>query len=182
MRTTKIGPDLRLQRHRTKTRRSLIEHRSETFGREGLIWWIKSQSSLLKIYFHLFTSATDRIHFTRALHRSFAQNLSAVCDASLSRWVRAASLRYRNRAEIIVLMCKQKTYTVWFSCRRESYPAVQTKPYSPFLVKPKTQGSNESRVYWTTNKIYICRSNDSPNNCTVFLWYYYQTKVANKPS
>ena len=76
--------------HRTRTRRSLIEHRAETFGREALILWIKSQSSLPKIYFHLFTSAADRIHFTRALHRSFAQNLSAICDASLSRSARCS--------------------------------------------------------------------------------------------
>ena len=34
----------------------------------------------------------------------------------------AASLRYRNRAEITVLMCKHKPYPVWFSCRRKSYP------------------------------------------------------------
>ena len=31
------------------------------------------------------------------------------------------SLRYRNRAEITVLMYEQKPYPVWFSCRRKSY-------------------------------------------------------------
>ena len=30
-----------------------------------------------------------------------------------------ASLRYRNRAAITVLMCEQKCYMVWFSCRRK---------------------------------------------------------------
>ena len=30
-----------------------------------------------------------------------------------------ASLRYRNRAKIIVLMCEEKPYPVWFSCRRK---------------------------------------------------------------
>ena len=34
----------------------------------------------------------------------------------------AASLRHRNRAEITVLMCEQKHYPVWFSCRRKSSP------------------------------------------------------------
>ena len=33
----------------------------------------------------------------------------------------AASLRYRNRAEITVLMCEQRYYLVWFSCRRKSF-------------------------------------------------------------
>ena len=33
----------------------------------------------------------------------------------------AASVRYRNRTEITVLMCKQKLYPVWFSFRRKSY-------------------------------------------------------------
>ena len=38
-------------------------------------------------------------------------------------WRGAASLRYRNRAEITVLMCEQKPYPVWFSCRRcKCYP------------------------------------------------------------
>ena len=34
----------------------------------------------------------------------------------------AASLRYRSRAKITVLMCKQKPVQAWFSCRRKSYP------------------------------------------------------------
>ena len=33
-----------------------------------------------------------------------------------------ASLRYRNRAKITVLMCEQKPYSAWFSCMRKSYP------------------------------------------------------------
>ena len=32
-----------------------------------------------------------------------------------------ASFRYRNRAEITVLMCEQRHYLVWFSCRRKSF-------------------------------------------------------------
>ena len=34
----------------------------------------------------------------------------------------AASIRYRNRAEITVLMCEQKPFSVWFSYRYKSYP------------------------------------------------------------
>ena len=34
----------------------------------------------------------------------------------------AASLRYRNRAVITVLICEQKLYPIWFSCRRKNYP------------------------------------------------------------
>ena len=33
-----------------------------------------------------------------------------------------ASLRYRNRAKITVLMSEQKPYPVQFSCQRKSYP------------------------------------------------------------
>ena len=33
-------------------------------------------------------------------------------------WRSALLLRYRNRAEITVLVCEQKPYAVWFSCRR----------------------------------------------------------------
>ena len=35
----------------------------------------------------------------------------------------AASFRYRNRAEITVLKCEQKSYPVWFLCLRKIYPA-----------------------------------------------------------
>ena len=154
MRTTKIGPDLRLQRHRTRTRRSLIEHRAETFGREGLIWWIKSQSSLLKIYFHLFTSATNRIHFTQALHRSFAQNLSAIFEIGEAQLPSVTGIA--PRSSFLCVNRRPTRYGFW--CRRESYPVwCEHSLIHLFLssLKPKTQGSNESRVYWTTNKKYI---------------------------
>ena len=46
------------------------------------------------------------------------------CGAPRYRSARAASLRYRNRAEITVFMCQRKSYAVWFSCwrMRKSYP------------------------------------------------------------
>ena len=34
----------------------------------------------------------------------------------------AASLHYRNRSETTALMCEQKPYPVWFSCRRKLCP------------------------------------------------------------
>ena len=36
----------------------------------------------------------------------------------------AATLRYRNHAEITAILCEQKPYPVWFSCRRKSYPVL----------------------------------------------------------
>ena len=35
---------------------------------------------------------------------------------------RAASLRYRNRAEITVPIFEQKPFSVWFPCRRKNFP------------------------------------------------------------
>ena len=36
----------------------------------------------------------------------------------------AASLRYRNRVEISVLICEQKPYPLWFLCWRKSNPVL----------------------------------------------------------
>ena len=48
----------------------------------------------------------------------------------------AASLRYRNRAEITVLMCeqkpRQKPYQVWFSRRHKSCPVYNLVPRALF--------------------------------------------------
>ena len=33
----------------------------------------------------------------------------------------AASLRYRNRAKLAVLICEQKPYWIWFSRLRKNY-------------------------------------------------------------
>lgn len=33
----------------------------------------------------------------------------------------ADSLRYKNRSQISLLICEQKPYLLWFSCRRKSY-------------------------------------------------------------
>ena len=47
----------------------------------------------------------------------------------------AASLRKRNRAEITVLMCKQKPYLVWFSCRRKRSLCQALRKYSGDVLK-----------------------------------------------
>jgi len=42
-------------------------------------------------------------------------NTYPICDSSSLEITRgAASLRYRNRAEITILMCEQKPYRVWY--------------------------------------------------------------------
>ena len=56
-------------------------------------------------------------HSTKVWHTTYP-----ISDAPLLRSVErgAASLRYRNRAEITALLCEQKHYPVWFSCWRKS--------------------------------------------------------------
>ena len=91
-----------------------------------MVWFIKFHFLLLSIYFpfsgfqarSLFTFATVRIGVYTAQK----------CGTEPIRYVTLhfrdrrgpASIGHRNRAEIISLMCKQKTYPVWFSCRHKS--------------------------------------------------------------
>ena len=55
------------------------------------------------------------LHFIKVWHRTYP-----IWNAPLSRWRGAALLRYRNRAEITVLIFEQKPYPVWFLRRRKS--------------------------------------------------------------
>ena len=55
-------------------------------------------------------------HCTKVWHKT-----CPICHAT-SRPARRSSLRHRNRAEITVLVCEQKTYPVWLSWRRKSNP------------------------------------------------------------
>ena len=81
------------------------------------IYFLRSGSSPLS---YLFTFATVRI----PVHATAPE-----CGIDSIRYVTlhfrdrrcTASLRYRNRAEITVLVCEQKPYPVLFSCRRKSY-------------------------------------------------------------
>ena len=65
---------------------------------------------------YLFTPATVRYLLT--LHQTVAQNPSDMWRSTFE--FGAASLRYRNRAEIPVLMRKQNPYPLWFPCGGKS--------------------------------------------------------------
>ena len=73
------------------------------------------QSSFLLIHFRY--GPNTRSLQTKVYHRK----VYPICDAPLSGSVRAASLRYKNRAKITVLTREQKSYQVWFSCPCKIY-------------------------------------------------------------
>ena len=90
----------------------------------------KSQSSPLNVYFLLsgsfnprfysFTSATVRI----PVHTSLKCGSEPIGCVTIQFWDQrvAASLRYRNRAEITFLCAGTDSYRVRFWCRCKSYP------------------------------------------------------------
>ena len=88
------------------------------------VWWTKSQSWLLNIYFRFspcsyrFTSATVRIHVHTA-PKYGTEPLRYVTLKFRGR-LSAASLFNKNPAEITVPMYEQKPYPVWFLWRRKS--------------------------------------------------------------
>ena len=114
----------------------------------GEVWCIKPQSftfiyvcpsgfqsPLLLIYFLMvytniishaavFVSRQKRLCMTL---RIGVAKTAPMCDDPLSRWAwpGAASLRYRNCAEITVLICEQKPYPVGFSWRNKSSPVIR---------------------------------------------------------
>ena len=51
-------------------------------------------------------------------------NTYPICDFPLRGRRGTGLFRYRNRTEITVLMCEEKLYPLWFSCRRKSYPVL----------------------------------------------------------
>ena len=58
----------------------------------------------------------------------------------------AASLRYRNRAKIIVLMCDQKPYPLWFSIWRKTYLVKFENSLNltlPTIMLPNTSSSSD---------------------------------------
>ena len=58
----------------------------------------------------------------------------------------AASLRYRNRAEIFVLICEQKPYQLWFSIPRKTYPVKGENSLNltlPTIMLPNTSSSSD---------------------------------------
>ena len=66
---------------------------------------------------YLFTSAKVRMVFTPKYDTKPVRYVTLLRDRR-----GAVSLRHRNRAEITVLVCEQKTYPVWLSWRRKSNP------------------------------------------------------------
>ena len=83
--------------------------------------WNKSQSSLLNNYFRL-----SGFHFrygpnTCSYWPKFGTEPIRYATLHFQDRRNTASLRYSNRNEITVLVCVQKPYPVWLSCRRQSY-------------------------------------------------------------
>ena len=106
-----------------------IELHAEAVGREAgeqnpspQSWIFTSVSGDPSPYSHFFTSATVRIpvHSTPKYGTEPIRNVTLHFQDRRS----AASLRYRNRAEITVLMFELKIYLKWFSRRcKWCYPA-----------------------------------------------------------
>ena len=116
------------QRHRTGTSRLhisniLCDYWPRGFGEMNLSphsWIFTSFSVDFGPSSYLFTSATVRIPVHAALECG-TESIWYVTRHFRDQHV-AASVRYRNRAEITVLICEQKPYPTWFSCRRKSHP------------------------------------------------------------
>ena len=117
-------------RHRTKSSRSLTTNNlPERLA--GRVWWTKSQSSLLNIYFRLraFQPSFLLIHFrygsitcshcTKMWHRT-----DQICDFPPIFEIDVALLH--SFTEIApkspFSVCEQKLYAVWLSWWRKSYP------------------------------------------------------------
>ena len=100
---------------------------------------------VLLITFLYFTIHTEYQITFRADTESYpvlSVNTYPLCDSPLfSRDRRgAASVRYRDRAKITVLMCEQKHYPVWFSCQRKSYMVLCQ--HSPNVSKRSTRNDS----------------------------------------
>ena len=84
-------------------------------------WVIQSSLLYYPIHFHYGPNTCSQC--TKVWHRT----LSAMWLSTLEIGAMHARLffRYRNGAEITVLICDQKPYQVWFSCPRKSSPVKQ---------------------------------------------------------
>ena len=103
-----------------------IGHRALAVGR-GELGELNPSPHPLNIYFRLsgFQSSLLFIHF-RYGPTAPKSETESIRHVTLHFWVQggAVSLRHRNGAKIIVLMCEQKSYPVWFSCGRKSNPVL----------------------------------------------------------
>ena len=86
-------------------------------GYLGIVWEGLSVSVGSSPRSYLFTSAKLRMVFTPKYDTKAVRYVTLLRDRR-----GAVSLRHRNRAEITVLVCEQKTYPVWLSWRRKSNP------------------------------------------------------------
>ena len=116
--------------HRTSCRRLMAER----------VWWPKLGPILSPEYSLLPSQWVNPVLFAILLyslplwseylftmHQSVLR--STVCHVTLHFRDRSGAcavfFRYRNGAEITVLICDQKPYQEWFSCRRKSSPVKQ---------------------------------------------------------
>ena len=81
----------------------------------------------------------------------------------------AASLGYRNRAKIIVLMCEQKPYPLWFSIWRKTYLVKCENSLNltlPTIMLPNTSSSSDDITTrpWV-REIITGSSNDIKKKC-----------------
>ena len=106
-----------------------IEHRHRRSSPRGSGALIPNPHSLLNIHFPL---SMFKSSLLLILFRQGVNTCSRNYEETRLRYVtiqfhdrrgaaHAASLRYRNRSEITVLICERKPYLVWFSCPRKSY-------------------------------------------------------------
>ena len=91
----------------------------------------------------------------------------------------AASLRYRNRAKIIVLMCEQKPYPPWFSIWRKTYLVKGENSLNltlPTIMLPNTSSSSDDITTrpWV-REIITGSSNDIKKNADPFIYLFQES-------
>ena len=91
----------------------------------------------------------------------------------------AASLRYRNRAKIIVLMCEQKPYPLWFSIWRKTYLVKCENSLNltlPTIMLPNTSSSSADITTrpWV-REIITGSSNDIKKNADPFIYLFQES-------
>ena len=86
----------------------------------------------------------------------------------------AASLRYRNRAEIFVLICEQKPYPLRFSIRRKTYPVKCENSLNltlPTIMLPNTSSSSDDITTrpWVREIITGSRNDTKKKSWSIYL-------------
>ena len=90
----------------------------------------------------------------------------------------AASLRYRNRAEIFVLICEQKPYPLWFSIRRKTYPVKGENSLNltlPTIMLPNTSSSSDDITTRPWVREITSSSNDIKKNADPFIYLFQES-------